>query len=401
MDFKDKLDFYKSGGRQKRQTESEPAPAALRALADYFTAEICSHSAPFLKIERREETKLYTPENKKKISLSLLSKGDNAVPIDPEKCLFFDLETTGLAGGAGTFAFLLGFGMIREGRVYVDQYFLPDYGREYYLFKQLTELFARFDFLISYNGKSYDLPLLKNRFILNQMEHDFDRLKHLDLLHIVRRIWKDSLASCDLISIERHVLNRRRQNDIPGFMIPQAYFDFLRSGVVHEVKRLIEHNYYDIVSLAELFIVLDKIEENPASLKDARALIRLAKLAFEQKDTNQFQKIFNAYTTHASEPDDAELKVWQSLLKKKQREWPDALRIWEELLSHRNFTLFALEELAKYYEHVEKDHQMALQYTDRALKRFEWNNELYTDTISQDELLAFRRRKKRLMVKLS
>ncbi len=401
MDLKDKLDFYKNGSRRKRQTGPGAAPAALRALADYFTGEICRPSAPYLKIERLESTELYTQENKKEINLLLLTKGDSDSSIDPERCLFFDLETTGLSGGAGTFAFLLGFGMIRAGRLRVEQYFLPDYGREYYLFKELKELFSRFDFLISYNGKSYDLPLLKNRFILNQMEHDFDSLKHLDFLHLARRVWKDSLASCDLISIERHVLDRRRQNDIPGFMIPQAYFDFLRSGVVHEIKRLIEHNYYDIVSLAELFILLDRIEENPAYLKDARALIRLAKLAFEQKNTNQFKKIFNAYAAHASESDGAVLKVWQSLLMKKQREWPGALSLWEELVNHDNFTLFALEELAKYYEHVQKDHQMALQYTNRALRRFEWAHELYADTTSRDELLAFRRRKKRLMAKLS
>ena len=224
MDLEKKLLYYRSDRKQDNKKQEPEVSASLKALAEIFNAEIFQSQAPYLKI-----CKLYPlPKDIYKnpeLSLDLLSKKTVKENIHLENCLFFDLETTGLAGGTGTYPFLLGFGYFMNNVLHVEQYFLPDFGREFYLFKELDEFFRRFSILVSYNGKSYDYPLLRNRFVMNKLNAEWTHWKHIDLLHIVRRIWSDSFPSRDLQTIEREVLGRKREGDIPGYLIPGAYFD--------------------------------------------------------------------------------------------------------------------------------------------------------------------------------
>ena len=176
MDINKKLSYYKTNTSAK----PEPAiPSSLSALKEEFGAEICTVNAPYLKIEQKHSFKFPA-----KVSLNLLSKKIFNNPIHLNQCLFFDLETTGLAGGAGTYPFLQGFGYFHEDGFQVEQFFLPDFGREYYLYEYLQDKLSKFKYLVSFNGKSYDLPLLKNRFILNRIKINWQRFKHIDLLHI-------------------------------------------------------------------------------------------------------------------------------------------------------------------------------------------------------------------------
>lgn len=403
MDIKKKLAYYKSESSGKKDNLTNIGFAPLKALQECFNGEICVPSAPYLKIIRHHQfNDKFMPalEINKTVKLDFLTKGQINSEIDPEKCLFFDLETTGLAGGAGTFAFLLGFGMIKNNCLNVHQYFLPDFGREYYPFKTLLESFKEFSFLASYNGKSYDLPLLKTRFILNRLKQNFDSFKHIDLLHIARRIWKDSLKSCDLISIENNLLGRRRSDDIPGAFIPQAYFDFIRTGVIHNIKRIIDHNYYDIVSLAELFILSSQIESDPLIVKDSKARTRLARLAFERQNETLFENIVSS-ACQVSKREQDQLNVWQSLLYKKKRKWTEAAALWQDLISSKEYMFFALEELAKYYEHVQRDIQRALFFTDKAFQFFDTFDQLKSGISNLEEKRSFRHRRKRLIIKLS
>ena len=390
MDIKKKLDLYRSANKQITKREHNPSLSALREI---FKAEICAPTASYLKLSRN-----YSFSFPEQVKLNLLTKNRINKPLPLNQCLFFDLETTGLAGGAGTYPFLLGFGYFNEDVFTVEQFFLPDYGREYYLFKYLEELFAKFSYLVSFNGKSYDLPLLRNRFILNRFQMDWKRFEHIDLLHISRRLWKDSQPSLELTAIERSYLNRTRTDDIPGASIPEAYFTFLRTGVIHDVKKIIEHNYLDIISLAELIVLVSKIEENPQTVEDETVLIRMAKLAYALTDEQMFQRICAIFNSKKRELPD-KIKLWKSLLAKRRGRWEEALELWLQLVDTREYLFFALEELAKYYEHQKKDFREALQFTKRAIDNLQKLAELYPYAAQEEHKRNFRKRAERLRIK--
>ena len=405
MDLQSKLKYYKSQTTGEKKAERAGDNPALGALAQHFHGKIINHSAPFLQIERRFTLAGFDKQIDhygKEIELSFISRGQVDRPFSLSSALFFDLETTGLAGGAGTFPFLLGFGWIEMNELVVRQYFLPDYGREYALFSHLQEhFFPRFERFISYNGKSYDFPLLKNRFILNRLHPLFSDWPHIDLLHVVRRIWKDSFYSCDLGTIEANVLSRFRQNDIPGYYIPQAYFSFIRTGVVHDMVRIIEHNYRDIVSLAELLHLLEEIEKQPEKLNDKNARLNLARLAMEQQNEHILSKLVATFAPGSNEYNQS--RFWLSLLHKKKKKWQEADVIWRELAESATFNINALEEMAKYSEHILQDHRRALQITERALRSVSALMELEHDTaLSLMEIKhKFEHRRKRLKGKLA
>ncbi len=367
MDLSNKLNFYRS-------TQAKPVqsaiPASVKLLQQHFNGRIVGEQYPYLKIVREYELN-YPPS----IALTLLSKGSLSAPVPLDRCLFFDLETTGLTGGTGTFPFLIGIGYFKDNLFTVEQFFLPDFGREYEALRCLNDALPDYNYLISFNGKSYDLPLLKSRFILNRLQTEWERLIHIDLLHMARRIWKDSLDTLQLGSIEERLLKRKRTGDIPGGLIPQAYFTFLQSGVVHDMIRIIEHNYLDIISMADLIILLAKMEDNPLHVTDSAALIRMAKLAYEQDNTSYFNRVWNRFEAR-QEVIPAPLKRWRSLMARREKNWELACALWEELLEDRAYYFFALEELAKFYEHQQNDFRQALVYTQRGLKTLETVEEL-------------------------
>ena len=405
MDLHSKLKYYKSQQRKKKPEKSTADNPALSALAEHFCGIIQNPSAPFLQIERRHPL-AYAQElaagDNPQIKLSFLSRNQLERPFPLSSVLFFDLETTGLAGGAGTYPFLFGFGWVENNSLVVRQFFLPDYGREYGLYHHLQEeFFPSFQILASYNGKSYDLPLLKNRFILNRLQPLFDRWPHLDLLHVARRIWKDSFYSCDLVTIESNILDYHRQNDIPGYYIPQAYFNFIRTGVIHDVIRIIEHNYRDIVSLAELLLTLDHIEQQPHTLTDPRARLNLARLAFEQQDETLLSRLSAGFELKS--PEYVTSRFWLSLLHKKNNNWTEAEAIWLELREREEQRYVVLEELAKYQEHIRKDYHAALRITEQALYHLDILNELngYGTINLSDIKEEFEYRQQRLKRKLS
>ena len=146
--------------------------------------------------------------------------GGAITEVHPTKWAFLDTETTGLAGGTGTYAFLVGVGSIDRDGFRLRQFFMRDYGEEASLLARLAEHLAGFDVLITYNGKAYDQPLLETRFRLARARHPFDRMEHLDLLFGARRLWKLRLESCRLVDLENQILGVERQGDLPGEMIP-------------------------------------------------------------------------------------------------------------------------------------------------------------------------------------
>lgn len=175
--------------------------------------------------------------------------------VDPAKLLFIDTETTGLSRAAGTVPFLVGLGWYIQGRLHLEQYFLTNLGSEAPLLERIRTLLDGASALVTYNGKGYDWPLLRNRFILTRLRPP-PELPHFDLLHIARRLFKYSASAWRLQDVERQVMRFVRRGDIDGAQIPEAYFRFLREGHHPDLNRIITHNQNDIIAMAALLGVL-------------------------------------------------------------------------------------------------------------------------------------------------
>lgn len=395
MDLSAKLSYYKQQ-IQNNHPASVSVNPSLKALRDHFSGEILYDHSPILKISQK---RAYPEFDHSSVLINLISKNEFTSPVPRDKCIFFDLETTGLAGGAGTFAFLIGFAYWDNDNVVTDQFFLPDYGREYELFNHLREWLTNFDYVVSFNGKSYDMPLLSNRFLLNRLEPDFKRIRHIDLIHICRRVWKDSMPSCNLKSIEQEVLKIFRSDDIPGALIPQVYFNFINTGVIHDIIRMIEHNLQDIISLALIFDRLHNIEDKPQKLNlDNSAIASLAKIACEVN----YHKFFDLMENNNINKDllKEKFKYWKSQFLKKNNRWDEAFIIWKEIIHKPEYCLFALEESAKYLEHGRKDIKAAMEMVESAFKRLDLQQELGYPVFESYWQERFEKRRSRLLRKI-
>jgi uncharacterized protein YprB with RNaseH-like and TPR domain len=170
------------------------------------------------------------------------------VNVDLRRVCFLDTETTGLSGGTGTMAFVVGLGFFLEQGFRVRQYFLRDPGDEPAMIEALAEDLAGFEALASFNGRTFDVPIIENRFILARVPPPTVGVPHLDL-----RLWRYHLPSCALGTLEREVLGiLREQDDVPGGVIPTLYRDYLRTGDAREMKRVLYHNAVDVLSLVTL-----------------------------------------------------------------------------------------------------------------------------------------------------
>lgn len=304
--------------------------------------------------------------------------GESEIPAcAPGSWAFLDTETTGLAGGSGTYAFLIGVGRITPEGFAVRQYFMREYAEERSVLLALEQHLAEFAVLITYNGRSYDQPLLETRYRMNRHKPPFGRLGHLDLLYGARRLWKLRLESCRLVQLEQEILGVYREGDLPGELIPYVYFEYLRSQEASRLAPIFHHNAMDILTLACLTAIV------PAAfrLTDAESLFRVgvrkgAELAGigrwllaageRKKSLEMFKR-----AVEAGLPDQLLFRaLWDIACLEKRLERPfEAVRIWIELAECRNeYRAAALEELAKYYEHEERDYALALDFTEQALR---------------------------------
>jgi uncharacterized protein YprB with RNaseH-like and TPR domain len=214
---------------------------------------------------------------------------------DRRRTLFIDLETSGLAGGAGTSAFLVGCAWFDDCVLHVRQLFLASHAAERALLEALVDLASSARLIVSYNGKSFDLPLIESRFLFHRMEPPLASLPHLDMLHAARRLWRpmegaatdSSLAGsgegteagCRLSVLERAICGHDREGDVPGFEIPARYFHYVRTGDARPLAAVIEHNRLDLLSLAFLTARATRlVQEGPASVRTAREALGLGRL---------------------------------------------------------------------------------------------------------------------------
>ncbi|HEX2522413.1 MAG TPA: ribonuclease H-like domain-containing protein, partial [Terriglobia bacterium] len=184
---------------------------------------------------------------------------------DPRSVVFLDTETTGLSGGTGTVAFLVGVGRWSASGFTVEQYWMRDYNEERAVLLALRESLEDAEVLVTFNGKAFDIPLLQSRFVLARQRWPLAGAVHLDLLHPARRIWKLRLGVCSLANLESQILGIERENDIPGHLIPQVYFRYVRTRNPQGIGSILRHNRQDIETLARLALRMAEIFSGQAS----------------------------------------------------------------------------------------------------------------------------------------
>ena len=295
----------------------------------------------------------------------------------PEHWAFLDTETTGLAGGSGTYAFLIGVGRITNEGFSVRQFFMRDYSEERSTLTALRQHLSEFDVLITYNGRSYDQPLLETRFRMMRESPPFHRLAHLDLLYGARRLWKLRLEGCKLTALEEQILGYQREGDVPGHLIPHLYFDFLRGGQASRLLPVLQHNALDILTLACLtaivpaaFRTLDGDALSRAGVRHGPDLAGIARWLLAEAEWESALVLFKR-AVDAGLPDSLLFRcLWDiASLEKKLGNAYAAVQLWTELAGCRNdYRVAAFEALAKYYEHKEKNYALALDFTCEALR---------------------------------
>jgi uncharacterized protein YprB with RNaseH-like and TPR domain len=364
--------------------EKAPRPAYPRTEGAQFIQELLSGEVvrtPFG--EHFETEKLWEPHRRHgSVYMSDLAElpEDLLDPLSqgaigrahPTRWAFLDTETTGLAGGSGTCAFLIGVGAIEPAGFRLRQFFMRDYGEEASVLWRLAEHLRQFDVLISYNGKAYDQPLLETRFVMARARHPFGRMEHLDLLFGARRIWKLRLESCRLVDLENRILGVERQGDLPGELIPYCYFEYLRTRIAFRLVPIFHHNAIDILSLACLTAIVPFAFRQPADIavRHGADLIGLARWLLQSGRDEEAVRLLRR-AVDLGLPDHLLFRtLWDTALLEKRLGRPDAaLALITELAETRNpFRVRALEELAKHYEHRERNYSMALEMTRAAIQ---------------------------------
>ena len=283
----------------------------------------------------------------------------------PARWAFLDTETTGLAGGTGTECVLVGVGAV-EGRDFrVRQFLMRDYAEEPALLDALTQHLANFDVLVTYNGKTFDAPLLETRFLLARRRPAHARLEHLDLLYSARRLFRLRLSSCRLVELESAVLGFEREGDLPGEMIPYFYFDYLRTHNALKLVPILHHNVMDIVTLACLTALVLAAVGDPeaAPLAHPLDLYSLAAWVARAGNHEPARRLYRrALVAGLPEAVDWKARAELAALYKRARDFEQAGAIWTELSTGpAPWRLGALEELAKYHEHRARDYPRALE----------------------------------------
>ena len=281
---------------------------------------------------------------------------------------FLDTETSGLAGGTGTFAFMVGVGRFVEQDFHLVQFFMRDPFEEPAMLLALEEFLAPCKTLVTFNGKSFDAPLLTTRYTLQGWPSPMGRMAHIDLLHLARRLWRDRLPSRTLSNLEVQILGAQRsEEEIPGWMIPQMYFDFLRDGDARPMKRVFYHNEMDVLSMAALLNLVVNLLENPEGEKNIPASDKAA-MGRLYEDIGYLDLADQVYMDSLNADLLPELRMKTILclaaLRKRRGNYTLSIPLWEQAAGEGYVEAFI--ELAKYYEHRAKDLGAALYWTRAA-----------------------------------
>ncbi len=304
--------------------------------------------------------------------LHLVGKDEALRPVDLRRAVFLDCETTGLAGGSGTYCFLIGIGTLADDQAVVKQFFMRNLEEEPALLHALRQELSHVEGIVTYNGKAYDYPLLLTRFALRRMSPPA-QVPHLDLLHAARRVWRDRLQTFSLNAVEANILDIRRTHDVPSELIPSMYFSYLRTRDATQMPLVFQHNYQDILSMMHLSAKLLSLHMDPGTFAShAQDLVALGRV---YEDLGLFQQSAALYEMarakglHLNASVSALMHL--SLCYKRLGQWDKALPLWEQMAAQGRAGVFPYVELAKFYEHRARQYQRALDLVDRALHTLE------------------------------
>lgn len=240
--------------------------------------------------------------------------------FEPEKAMYLDIEATGLSHGAGTFAFLIGCAYHQDGEVVLEQLFMRDPSDEMPVLCRFLELLERFPYLVSFNGKSYDLSVLQSRLVitrlLSRLETELKVRPHLDLLHVTRQAYKGVFENSKLQTIEREVLHIdpwERVDDVPGSLVPALYFHYLQTGYAPQLNPVLKHNRTDVLSMITLTRHLLALMEAPWGAHPT-VLYNLGRAALRRKHNARAVKLLREATGDCRLPNSLSRKVWLELV---------------------------------------------------------------------------------------
>ena len=292
---------------------------------------------------------------------------------DLHNFIFLDTETSGLAGGTGTYAFEIGVGRFTDEGFRLAQFFMRHPGEESALLAGLTSFVDGMQAVVTYNGKSFDIPLLNTRYTLMGLTSPFEQINHFDLLPLARRLWRTRLESCTLSNVEGRILGvTRGEQEVPGYLIPEMYFDYLKTQDARPMVGIFYHNAIDILSLAGLFSHMAFLLHKPHSeeISHAEDTASLARFFESSGDTAQAKALYQQ-ALQEKLPDTLYWEVLNrySFLLKRSGDWSGAIAIWEKAAQAQH--QYAFEELAKYYEHHAKDLPAAHEWASRAITALE------------------------------
>ncbi|MBP3636007.1 MAG: ribonuclease H-like domain-containing protein [Clostridia bacterium] len=329
-----------------------PKPAAARQFTDCWQ-----------RTEEREAEDFPHAFDVQRQTVMLMQGEDMPEDFDIRRVLFLDTETTGFMG-AGTVAFLIGIGWLDEDGFTVRQYLMRDYPEEKFQLERLKEDLGRFDVICTFNGRSFDVPLLRDRFLMNRMHADCLDKPHIDLLHIARRVWKLRLKKCNLGHLEEAVLGIAREGDIPGAEVPQRYFSYLKTGQFDLLRDVITHNAQDIASLCVLLGRMAHMYEHPEDNLPSEDVYSMGVALERMKHPEEARKCYRLALNGCMRTQ-GQLKLAVNYRRTGDR--AQAKEIWQAMVIRHEGGVTPYIELAKHYEHVEKDIPSALEMTRRAL----------------------------------
>jgi len=305
--------------------------------------------------------------------ISQWAKDTQISKLPLSKFAFLDTETSGLSGGTGTYAFLVGVARFMDGEYVLQQFFMRDPDEEPALLEGLAKFLAPCEALVTFNGKAFDAPLLSTRYRLHQIPIPYREYSHLDLLPLARRLWRDRLESRALKYLEEHVLGLTRSSEeVPGYEVPWLYFDYLRTGDARPLGGVFYHNAMDVVAMAALLAHMNEMLENPYDGKVQHGLdfVALGKLFEDLGHWDESARLFERGLEFGLDEADFGVAVKRlSILQKRRGDVEEAVRLWKE--SAKRGHLYAFIELAKHYEHKKRDTKSAMKWAKSALKQVE------------------------------
>jgi hypothetical protein len=301
-------------------------------------------------------------------ALGLLLPGAPEDVADPEQWLFLDTETTGLAGGTGTYPFLIGTAWWDAGGLEVEQFFMREYSEERSVLAALADRLAHRRVLITFNGKSFDWPLIETRYRMTRRLDAPALRAHIDFLHPARHLWRPRLASVRLTEIERHILGWNRGEDSSSDLIPQIYFDYVRGGPPEPLVPVFRHNQMDLRGLAGLASRTLSLLGRPEIHQDALELYGVSRIC-ERRGERTRARVLYERSIASDLPPATDRAARRSLarLAKREGDLSFACGLWEDMLGNSREGLEAYEQLAIYYEHHAREPHRAAALAHRAL----------------------------------